>query len=148
MTRIRNTMLWILLLGACAARAQNSDFGLLAGISGPRGQQTVSGGTVTFAGSVTPSFQVNYAWQVLQRAVDLYVEIPLVVPVRVSGIVVAGPGGTATAGNSGPDLFFTPGVRLKISPDSRVSFYGAAGFGVASFGGTPSIVPPDRKSVV
>jgi hypothetical protein len=134
--------LWIALLGVCAARAQNSDLALLAGVSGPRGQTIVTGGTSTVSGSVTPSFQINYAWQVLQRAADLYVELPLVVPVRTSGTVVSGPGGTAVAGSSGPDLFFTPGIRLKISPESRVSFYGAAGFGIASFGATSTIVLP------
>jgi opacity protein-like surface antigen len=134
--------LWISLFGACAALAQNSDLGLLGGISGPRGQTTVTGGTATAAGSVTPSFQIDYACQVLQRAADLYIELPLVIPVRVSGQAVAGPAGTASVGSSGPDLFFTPGLRLKFSPESRVSLYGAAGFGIASFGATSAIVLP------
>jgi len=81
------------------------------------------------------SVQLNYAWQALQRAVDLYVELPLVIPVRVSGTAIVSPGHVFVAGNSGPDVFFTPGVRLKFSPESRVSFYGAAGFGIASFSG-------------
>jgi hypothetical protein len=132
----------LFLLASCAGRAQNSDLGLLAGISGPRGQTTVTGHTSTESGSVTPSFQINYAFQVLQRAVDLYVELPLVVPVRVSGTVIAGPGGTVVAGNSGPDVFFTPGLRLKFSPESRVSFYGAAGFGIASFAGGQMVAAP------
>jgi hypothetical protein len=80
----------------------------------------VTGGTSIVSGSVRPSFQINYAWQVLQRAADLYVELPLVVPVRTSGTVVSSPGGTAVAGSSDPDLFFTPGIRLKIAPESRV----------------------------
>jgi hypothetical protein len=123
------------LLLAISLRAQNSDLGLLGGISGPRGQTTVAGGTSTVSGSVTPSFQVNYAWQVLQRAVDLYVELPLVIPVRLNGTVISGPGGAVVSSNSGSDIFFTPGIRLKFSPESRVSFYGAAGFGIASFAG-------------
>jgi hypothetical protein len=142
---MRNTFqkwLWISMLGACAAQAQNSDLALLGGISGPRGETTVAGGTVTISGSVTPSFQINYAWQVLERAVDLYVELPLVIPVRTNGSVIAGPSGAVVAGNSGPDILFTPGVRLKFSPQSRVSFYGAAGFGIASFGAMSTIVPP------
>jgi hypothetical protein len=136
------TSLCAALLGVCAAHAQNSDLALLAGISGPRGQTTVTGGTATTSGSVTPSLQMNYAWQALQRAVDLYVELPLVVPFRVNGTVVSGSGGTAIAGSSGPDVFFTPGIRLKFSPESRVSFYAAAGFGIATFGATSTIVPP------
>jgi hypothetical protein len=122
-----------------ALQAQNSDLGLLAGISGPRGQTTVAEGTSTVSGSVTPSLQVNYAWQIRQRAVDLYVELPLVIPFRVHGSVVAGPGGSMATSNSGPDIYFTPGLRLKFSPESRVSFYGAAGFGIASFAGAEMV---------
>jgi hypothetical protein len=142
MRRTLQKALWISMIGACAALAQNSDLALLGGISGPRGQTTITGGTVTVSGGVTPSFQINYAWQVLQRAADLYIELPLVIPGRVRGTVIAGPGGAAVAGNSGPDVLFTPGVRLKFSPESHVSFYAAAGFGVASFGGTSTIVLP------
>jgi hypothetical protein len=40
---------------------------------------------------------------------------------------------------SGPDLFFTPGLRVKFSPQARVSFYAAAGLGIASFAATSSI---------
>lgn len=147
---MRLILSFVLLTGWAAA--QNSDLGLLAGISGPKGQTyaiipagtsyVTLGGTSTTSGSVTPSFQVNYAWQALQRAVDLYVELPLVIPVRVSGSVVSGPGGSAAVGNAGADLFFTPGLRVKFSPQSRVSFYAAAGAGIASFAGTATIVPP------
>jgi hypothetical protein len=142
---MRNTLartLCFSLFAIGSLRAQNSDLGLLGGISGPRGQTTVAGQTSTVSGSVTPSFQINYAWQVRQRAVDLYVELPLVIPVRVSGTVVSGPGGATVASNSGPDLFFTPGLRLKFSPESRVSFYGAAGFGIASFAGAQIVASP------
>lgn len=142
MRKLLTWTLWIELAAVFPAQAQNSDLGLLAGISGPRGQTTVAGGTVTATGSVTPSFQVNYAWQVLQRAADLYIELPLVIPVRVSGTAVVSAGRAVSAGSAGPDVFFTPGVRLKISPESRVSFYGAAGFGIASFGATSAIVSP------
>jgi opacity protein-like surface antigen len=137
---MRTVLIFLMLAGVTLA--QNSDLGVLAGISGPQGQTSVAGGTATASGSVAPSFQLNYAWQVLQRKADLYVELPLVVPVRVSGTVISGPAGVVSAGTAGPDLFFTPGVRLKISPESRVSFYGAAGVGVASFSGTSTIVPP------
>ncbi len=142
MRKTLSRALAITMLTVCAAFAQNSDLALLAGISGPRGQTTVTGGTSTVSGSVTPSFQINYAWQVLQRAVDLYVELPLVIPVRTSGTVVSGPGGTFVTGTAGSDILFTPGIRLKISPESRVSFYGAAGFGIGSFGATATVVLP------
>ena len=130
----------------CAA-AQNSDFGLLVGISGPSGGTTVSGSTRSSYGSVGASFQVNYAWQVLQRAVDLYVELPLVIPVRVSGSVVSGPSGTVSSGTAGPDLFFTPGLRVKFSPQSRVSFYAAAGPGLGTFAGVTTVSTPNYVRV-
>jgi hypothetical protein len=142
MRRTLARTLCLFLLAICPSRAQNSDLGLLGGISGPRGQTTVAGQTSTVSGSVIPSFQINYAWQVRQGAVDLYVELPLVIPVRVSGTVSAVPGGAVVAGNSGPDLFFTPGLRLKFSPESHVSFYGAAGFGIASFAGAQVVATP------
>jgi opacity protein-like surface antigen len=136
---MRTIFAFIMLAGV--ASGQNSDLGLLAGIAGPKDQTTVTDSTTTASGSVAPSFQVNYAWQVRESTADLYIELPLVVPVRESGAVVAGPGGTAVSGSSGPDLFFTPGLRMKVSPESRVSFYAAAGLGVASFGATSTIGP-------
>lgn len=134
------TILALLILTGLAL-AQNSDLALLAGISGIRDQTTYIGATKGTLGAVTPSFQANYAWQVLQRKADLYIELPLVISVRLSGETVTGPAINASVGNADPDLFFTPGVRLKISPESRVSFYGAAGFGIASFGATSFILP-------
>jgi hypothetical protein len=142
MRKTLTKVLWIWLLGACVGQAQNSDLALLAGISGPRGYTAVTGGTATASGSVTPSFQIDYAWQAFHRATSLYINLPLVLPVRVSGTTITGPAGTVSAGSSGPDLFFTPGIRFKTSPESRVSFYGDAGFGIASFSATSMIVSP------
>jgi opacity protein-like surface antigen len=102
---------------------------------------------VTQTGSVAPSLQLNYAWQVIERKTYLYVELPLVVPFRESGTVTTSPTGTVTVGNAGPDVFFTPGLRLKISPQSRVSFYGAAGVGIASFGAGTIKASPSLTSV-
>jgi len=129
------------LVAAGAALAQNSDLGVLAGVSKISSQTTVIGASVGTVGSVWPNFQLNYAWQVLQRRVDLYVELPLTVQVRLSGETVTGPALRVDIGNAAPDIYFTPGVRLKISPQSRVSFYGAAGFGIASFGATSFVLP-------
>lgn len=121
------TLMW--LAAGEPLQAQNSDLGFLAGISGPR-SQVITGSTIYTRGSVGASGQINYAWQVLQHAVDLYVELPLVISGHDTGMVT--PGTVVTS--RGVDYFFTPGARLKISPQSRVSFYGAAGAGVASFG--------------
>jgi hypothetical protein len=111
------------------AHAQNSDLAFLLGVSGPSGK-VVSGAQGYVNGSVGASVQFNFAWQVLQRSTDLYVEMPLIINARDTGTVAPG----VVTSSSGIDYFFTPGVRLKFSPQSRVSFYGAAGGGVASFG--------------
>jgi hypothetical protein len=50
--------------------------------------------------------------------------------------------GSVVSSSSGFDVFFTPGVRLKISPQSRVSLYGAVGGGLASFTNTQSTIAP------
>jgi len=132
---MKGTILTLFVAAAGAALAQNSDLGLLAGISGPKGETSVSGGTVSASGSVAPSFQANYAWQVVESKADLYVELPFVAVIRSSATVVTGPGGEI-ASSSGSNFFLTPGVRLKISPESRVSLYCAAGGGLGSFSGT------------
>lgn len=59
-------------LAISRADAQNSDLALLAGIAGPHGRVVVGPNPIAF-GSVGASGQVNYAWQVLQRSVDLYI---------------------------------------------------------------------------
>jgi hypothetical protein len=127
---------WLLclLLAALAttrAAAQNSDLALLAGITGPHGR-VVAGPNPIASGSVGAGGQINYAWQVLQRSVDLYVELPLVFTGESSGTATLG----ATISSNGTDIFFTPGLRLKISPQSRVSFYAVLGGGIGSLGST------------
>lgn len=90
------------------------------------------------SGSVGASGQINYAWQIVQRAVDLYVELPLVLTGENSGVVQPG----VVSSSTSLDVFFTPGVRVKFSPQSRVSFYAALGGGLASFGTDESVVAP------
>lgn len=123
------------LLAGGVLRAQNSDLALLVGITGPHGQ-VAAGPSPFVSGSVGASGQINYAWQVLQRSVDLYVELPLVIAAESSGTV----NGTAVSASTGSNIFFTPGARLKFSPQSRVSFYGALGGGLASIGTNRSTV--------
>src|SRR5579872_700462 len=134
-------ILAVLTLTAGMGWAQNSDLALLGGVSGIHQQASMIGQTVGALQTVTPSFQANYAWQVLQRKADLYIEMPLVIQIRTSEEAVAGPAINAAVRNSDPDIFFTPGVRLKLSPESHVSFYGAADFGIASFGASSFILP-------
>jgi hypothetical protein len=140
-TRTTITAAWILLFGVAATWAQNSDLGLLGGASLPKGQATLVGNTATASGSAGASFQISYAHP-LQQESNLYLEVPLVVVLRNSGAVALGPGGLGSVGSSAPDLFLTPGIRWKLLPRSRVSFFASAGFGFASFGGTPVFVAP------
>ena len=91
-------------------------------MTGAENRTAVAGGTSTASGSDTPSYQVNFAWQVLQRKADLYVELPLVIPVRVSGMTIAGPAGAAAAASSGPDSFLARRVSalsFRLNPASR-----------------------------
>ena len=132
----------MLFLFAGAVEAQNSDFGLLIGVSTPHGE-IVSGTNSRVSGSVGASGQFNYAWQVFQRAVDLYIEVPLVISARNTGLVMPG----TVSSTDYLDFFVTPGVRLKFTPQSRVSFYGAVGGGLASLGQHVSIVSAPRVAV-
>ena len=122
-------LICIFLLAPLAARAQNSDFGFLVGVTLPQGEVAVGPRTYV-RGEVGGGVQFNYAFQAIQHAVDLYVECPLVISALGASRVTPG----LVTASTGIDLFFTPGVRLKFSPESRVSFYGALGGGLGSFG--------------
>src|SRR5580700_5021107 len=99
-------------MAGCPALAQNSDVGLLFGISVPVG--AVTPGNVT--GSVGASGQINYAGQLYEtRAGQLYVELPLVIAAQVTGNV-----GPAVTSSIRDQIFFTPGVRWKFTLQSRV----------------------------
>ncbi len=141
---MRRKLVWIgcLSLFGSSALAQRADLALLAGISGPHGATTTAPGSATSSGNVSPGFQLNYARRFFHGPVDLAVELPLVIAIRVSGQTVTTSSGTATAGSSDPDVFFTPGLRARIMPASRLALYAVAGGGFASFGATPTIAPP------
>jgi hypothetical protein len=117
----------LLLLAGCA-RTQNSDLGLLLGISGPASNVDVGTGIRIF-GSVGAHGQINYAAQLRETGAGrLYLEMPLLFGGHASGTV-----GGGVTGSSGGMLFFTPGVRLNVAPHSRVSFYVAGGLGPVAF---------------
>ena len=126
----------LLMLAAGAARAQNSDLGLLLGISGPTSQVNLVPGTIVST-RVAASGQINYAFQVRDTSPGrLYVELPLLLGGHASTSII--PGSIASSG--GGKMFFTPGVRWNILPHSRVSFYAAAGAGVAVYAEGMSVV--------
>jgi hypothetical protein len=118
---------------ASAAFAQNSDIGVLFGVSAP--VNTVGNGQVV--SSVGGSFALTYAAQLLERrAGQLYLELPFIVDVQTTDNVGHG----AVVSSIKDTIFFTPGARWRFSPASRVSFHASLGAGLASFGRTRSFV--------
>ena len=117
-------------LAACAACAQNSDLGLLVGVTVPTAE-VVIGPNSRVSASAGVNGQINYAWKLLKtRAGDLYIELPVVAGTKTSARVSHG---VAAAGRN---LFlFTPGARFRLPLQSRVSLYGALGGGVGLFDG-------------
>jgi opacity protein-like surface antigen len=126
----------LILLTAMAggALAQNSDLGLLLGVSAPV-RARVSGSSVS--ASVTGGGQINYAAQVLERTAGrLYVELPLVITGGTRAVVSNG----SVYSSVGGTVFFTPGVRWNFNPAHRTSFYAAVGGGIAYFNGSSKSV--------
>jgi hypothetical protein len=115
-------MMLLSALASCAAFAQNSDFGVLYSAKILVGNQLLPSGRTDSAISISTGYQLNYARQIVDaRAGGLYLEFPLLEGGNGSGNV---------------DIFFTPGVRFRLSTQSRVSPYVALGLGVFSSGGT------------
>jgi hypothetical protein len=127
---------------AGAACAQNSDVGLLLGISGPS-SQVVTGTQTRVTGSVGASGQINYARQLKEyNAGRLYLEMPLLIGARATGTVAGYVFGSVQTG-----IYFTPGVRFNINLEPRVSLYVAGGAGLASFNQNRSLVSRTGISV-
>jgi opacity protein-like surface antigen len=125
----------LLMMVVGAASAQNSDLGLLIGISGPS-SQVVTGTQYRVSGSVGASGQINYAMQLKENnAGRLYLELPLLIGGRSSGTVTSVVTGSTVTG-----IYFTPGVRFNVTLHPRTSFYAAGGLGVASFDLNQSVV--------
>jgi hypothetical protein len=123
-----------------AALAQNSDIGVLFGVSAP--VTTIGGGHVS--SSVGGSFELNYAAQVHEsKAGQLYVELPLFLNARVDNHV----GGGSVVAGVRDSIFFTPGVKYRFTPASRVSFYAVLGGGIASLGSLVAVVGPGVTNI-
>jgi len=126
---------FLLVIAAGAASAQNSDLGLLLGISGPS-SQVVTGTQTRVSGSVGASGQINYAMQLKEGSAGrLYLELPLLIGGRTSGSV-----GSVVRGSVQAGIYFTPGVRFNVTLHPRVSFYAAGGAGLASFNEDVSVI--------
>lgn len=100
--------LLVLVAMAVTARAQNSDLGVVL--------------ILPFKGA-NPSFQVNYARQILQRrAGRLYIEVPFSM-VRPSGYFHLFSFGSESK------YLLTPGLRYHVHLNDRAALYVAAGGG-------------------
>jgi hypothetical protein len=118
------------------ACAQNSDLGLLLGGS-LKVNGRVASGVVT--SNVSAAGQINYAIQLHEgSAGQLYLELPVIITAGAEGRIA----GSTIEGSARDTIFFTPGVRWRFTPASRVSFYAAAGGGLASFGENFGLVAP------
>jgi hypothetical protein len=128
------------ILATRALPAQNSDLGVLLGISGPTSRTDTVTGT-RISGSVGASGQFNYAIQWRDTSAGrIYIELPVLLGAHVNGTIAGN-----VVGSAGTTLFFTPGLRWNIMPHSRVSFYAAGGVGLAGFNQDRSVV--DGSSV-
>ncbi len=127
MRTILSRVLWIATLTAGAAFAQNSDLGLLAGAAVAVSSSVGSGGVRS---SVNGSSELNYAIQLRESGGGrLYLELPSILSTSSTDVVA---GGNITSSVRGT-VFFTPGLRWKFTPASRVSFYAAGGVGFGAF---------------
>ncbi len=133
---MRTGLLALVSIAIAPAWAQNSDLGLLIGVSPMKAQSSIAGGVIS--SSVDGNVQLDYSVQFKQTpAGAFYIEFPLAVVFHESSVV--GPNIVSSDRNI---IFFTPGVRWKLWVHSRVSFYAALGGGIASFGAETSVVGP------
>jgi hypothetical protein len=133
MKRLLLRALAIALLGAATAAAQNSDLGLLVGVS-VRPSATITPGRIE--GSVSASGQLNYAIQLREaNAGLLYLELPLMFA-DTRRAVIAG----FVSSSSTTTAFFTPGVRWHYTIHPRLALYGSVGGGIAVLNGRSDFI--------
>jgi opacity protein-like surface antigen len=124
------------ILGSGIAVAQNSDLGLLLGVS-VRTSGTISPGRVE--GSASASGQINYAIQLREaNAGLLYLELPLMITGSDKGVIA----GNITSSKSTAVFFFTPGVRWHYTIHPRVALYGSLGGGIAVLASNTGLIAP------
>jgi hypothetical protein len=124
----------VALLGSATAVAQNSDLGLLVGVSVRPSAATITPGRVE--SSVSGSVQLNYAIQLREANVGLlYLELPLMIA-DTQRSVIAG----SVSSSDTTTAFFTPGVRFHYTIHPRVAVYASLGGGIAVLSGRSSFV--------
>ena len=139
---MRNRLIGVLglvFLGSGFASAQNSDLGILLGVS------VRTSGVVTptvVEGSVTASGQINYAIQLREAKVALlYLELPLLITDSERSVVTQ-----SVISSHNTTVFFTPGVRLHYTIHPRIAIYGSVGGGLAVLESKMSLVAPNLIS--
>lgn len=124
----------VAILGSCTAAAQNSDLGLLLGVSVRPSASTIGPGRIE--SSVSASGQLNYAIQLHEaHAGLLYLELPLMYAENLSSVIA----GSVSESHT-DTVFFTPGVRWHYTVHPRVAVYGSVGGGVAVLSGSSSFI--------
>lgn len=125
-------LLFLSILWLPAARAQDNHKNELGLLLGGAKTQTLnitaqSGTNVEFGTGFT--FQATYARRLASlRGAELYFEVPFLAAPQVD---ITSPNGTVPANFA--SLFITPGLRVKLVPDARVSPWLALGGGYANF---------------
>jgi hypothetical protein len=132
-------VLILMMTAATAAFAQNTDLGLLLGVS-QWSARVQAGSGVSASTSVGVTGQVNLAFQMKETSAGrLYLEVPFLAGAHV-GTQTGGRGTVLSSTSS--SLYCTPGIRWNVFPHSRVSLYVAAGAGVVAFNRQQFVVWP------
>ncbi len=135
-----NVLRAALLLGFATSPAvygQSHELGILAGATNPSAQVDILSAVSVSAGT-SVSVQVDYAYRLKSTpGGKLYLEFPAT---RVAKASVGIQWNRVAAGQS--KFFFTPGVRYRFLPASRVSPYVAGGFGFGWFDKTNIVISP------
>jgi opacity protein-like surface antigen len=120
-----------LLFGAVvspAAFCQSNELSILAGATYPGAQVSILS-NISISGGVSAAVQVDFAHLLSESpAGNLYLELPVT---RVLKASVGVNRYSVSAASS--QVFFTPGIRYRFAPRSRISPYLVGGFGFGWF---------------
>ena len=112
----------------CPAPAQTNDICILAGAYAP--SLSVSNQPAPVSVSAGASVQIGYAHQLrLMRSASLDLDVPLTIATHHGEVI-----GWDMSVSSQTNLFFTPGIRYRLNPQTGISPFVVLGGGVGSFG--------------
>jgi len=122
------SVLPLLVFVVCPALAQTSDISIMAGAYAPN--LSVSSQPSPISLSAGASVRLGYAHQLLpMRNASLDLDVPLTITAQHGEVI-----GWNMSVSSKTNVFFTPGIRYKITPETRVSPFVVFGGGFGSFG--------------